>query len=233
VDALARTDGHRAARRLVRAVALLDQDLREHAVLERHDTVIAREAGGELGDTRHAVAVMVAAGKDARSAGRAQRGRVHVVETESVVGESVEIGGRDRTAEAAHVPVARIVHDHEEDVRRPRPRSFDGRPRWARLVRRPADHSGEGCAFWVFNDGHQVLHSGGRQGFLCGHRTDSVGRVITPRGRCRLAATPGTEAAEGRSARELAQGGPEWRSFEYTDDSRLPERSRPRAVLAG
>ena len=47
-------------------VALLEQHLREHPVLERDHAVVAGEAGRELGDAGHAVAVVVAAGHDAR-----------------------------------------------------------------------------------------------------------------------------------------------------------------------
>ena len=68
----------------VGVVALLEQDLRQEAVLERHVAVVAREAGGELGDARHRVAVMVAARDDARPARRAQRRRVHVVVAQAV-----------------------------------------------------------------------------------------------------------------------------------------------------
>ena len=66
------------------AVAALDQDLREHPVLERHHPVVAGEPAGQLGDGRHAVAVVVASGDDARAARRAQRRRVHVGEAETL-----------------------------------------------------------------------------------------------------------------------------------------------------
>ena len=49
-----------------RAVAVLEQHLRQHPVLERDDTVVARIAGRELRDAGHPVGVMVAPGHDAR-----------------------------------------------------------------------------------------------------------------------------------------------------------------------
>ena len=48
-----------------RAVAVLDQHLRQEAVLERDDAVVPGVAAGQLGDAGHRVAVMVAAGQDA------------------------------------------------------------------------------------------------------------------------------------------------------------------------
>jgi hypothetical protein len=52
-----------------RVVALLEQHLRDHAVLERHPPVIARIAGGQLHDAGDAAGVVVAAGEDARAWG--------------------------------------------------------------------------------------------------------------------------------------------------------------------
>ena len=76
------------------AVAVLEEHLGQEAVLERHDAVVPGIAARQLRDGGHRVAVMVAAGDDARTAGRAQRGRVHVVVAQAVRGERVEAGRR-------------------------------------------------------------------------------------------------------------------------------------------
>ena len=75
-----------------RAVAVLDEHLGQEAVLERDDAVVAGIAAGQLRDGGHRVAVMVAASQDARTAGRAQRCRMHVVIAQAVRGERVEAG---------------------------------------------------------------------------------------------------------------------------------------------
>ena len=139
----------------VRAVAVLEQHLRQHAVLERHHAVVARVARGELGDAGHAVAVVVAPGDDAGAARRAQRRRVHVVEAQAVRRERVEGRRLDRAAVAAELPEPRVVEDDEQHVRGALPGSRRRRPRRARLVGRPADHSGKRRPGGVFDDRHQ------------------------------------------------------------------------------
>ena len=71
----------------VGVVAVRQQHLRQEAVLERDQAVVARVAGRHLGDARHPVAVVVAAGDHARPARRAQRRRVHVVVAQPIGGE--------------------------------------------------------------------------------------------------------------------------------------------------
>ena len=97
---------------------MLEQHLGQEAVLERDDAVVAGIAGRELGDARHAVAVVVAPGDDARAARRAQRRRVHVVVAQAVGGERVEVRRRDRAAVAAEVAEPGVVEDDEQHVRR-------------------------------------------------------------------------------------------------------------------
>ncbi len=141
----------------VRAVAVLKEHLREHPVLERHDPVVAGVAGGELGDARHAIAVVVAPGDDAGAARRAQRGRVHVVEAQAVRRERVEGRRLDGTAEAAQVAEPGVVEHDEQHVGRALAGSRRSGPGRARFVGRAADHAREGCAVRVFDDRHRVL----------------------------------------------------------------------------
>ena len=139
----------------VRAVAVLDQHLRQHAVLERHDPVVARVAGGELGDAGHAVAVVVPPGDDARAARRAQRRRVHVAEAQAVRRERVE--GR---ASRSGCRSSRAVRSRCRRARRtgrsgrPSRARVGGRPGRARLLGGPADHAREGGAGRVLDDRH-------------------------------------------------------------------------------
>jgi hypothetical protein len=51
----------------VRVVAVLEQDLGQHPVLERHVAIAARVSRGALGDARHGVRVVVAPGEHARA----------------------------------------------------------------------------------------------------------------------------------------------------------------------
>src|SRR4029079_6957307 len=50
------------------AVAPIDQDLRQHAVLERNDAVVAGISGRQLRDAGHPVGMVVPPGDDARAA---------------------------------------------------------------------------------------------------------------------------------------------------------------------
>ena len=65
-------------------VAVLQQHLGEHAVLEGDVSVSAGIAGRSLGDAGHGVRVVVAAGHDAGTGGRTERRGVHVVKEQAV-----------------------------------------------------------------------------------------------------------------------------------------------------
>ena len=152
-----------------RAVAVLDEHLREQAVLERDHAVVAGIAGGQLGDRRHAVGVVVAPGDDARAARRAQRGRVHVVEAQAALRDGVEGRRLDRAAVAAELPETRVVEHDDQDVRRIVLRSRGPRPRGARLVGRASDDPREGTFRVVLDNGQGgpprfVRPSGGEGG---------------------------------------------------------------------
>ena len=138
----------------VGVVALREQDLGEEAVLERHVAVVTGEPGGELGDTRHRVGVVVAAREDARTTGRAQSSRVHVVVAQSVLRQLVEIRRLDRAAVAPELPESGVVEHDEDDVRRSLRRPCRGEPGRFRLVRGPSDHPGKLVTLLVFDDWH-------------------------------------------------------------------------------
>ena len=130
------------------------QHLRQEAVLERDQAVVARVAGRELRDARHRVAVMVAAGDHARPARRAQRRRVHVAVAQPIVREAIQVRRRDRAAEAAELAEAGVVEHDEQHVRSTLRRPHQGRPRRCRFISRPADHAGEGGARRVLVQRH-------------------------------------------------------------------------------
>ena len=130
----------------VGAVAVLEQHLGQEPVLERDQPVVAGIAGRHLGDARHRVAVMVAAGDDARAARRAERRRVHVVVAQAALGQAVEVRRRDRAAIAPELTEPRVVQHDEQHVRRALRRPHRSWPRRRRLIRRPADHTREGRA---------------------------------------------------------------------------------------
>ena len=103
-----------------RAVAVLQQHLREHPVLERDHTVVAGITGRELGDAGHPVGVMVAAGDDARPRRRTERRRVHVVEPQAILGDPIQVRSLDRAAVTTELAEAGVVeHDHQDIRERP------------------------------------------------------------------------------------------------------------------
>ena len=116
-------------------VALLEQHLRQHPVLERHPAVVAGVAGGQLHDAGHAARVVVAAGQHAGARGGAERGGVHVRVAQPGVGHAVDVGRLDQAAERAELPVAHVVEHEEQDVRGTLARSQRGGPGRARIPR--------------------------------------------------------------------------------------------------
>ena len=102
----------------VGVVAVLQQDFREEAVLERDVAVAARIADGAFGDAGHAVGVVIAPRDHARARRRAQRRRVHVVVAQPVGRQRVEVRRLDRAAVAAEMPEAGVVEHDEQHVRR-------------------------------------------------------------------------------------------------------------------
>ncbi len=92
-----------------RAVAVLQQHLGQETVLERDDAVVPGITAGELRDAGHRVAMVVAAGQDARPARRTQRRRVHVAVAQAIRRDRIEAGRRDRAAITAQLPEPRVI----------------------------------------------------------------------------------------------------------------------------
>ena len=136
-------------------VAVAHEDLGQEAVLVRDRGVVAGEAGGELDDAGHAVAVVVAPGEQARPRRRAQRGGVEVRVAVPLAGEPVEARRGDVGAVAAELRVADVVEQHDHDVRaRPRAPTAPAAtspPTRRRSARRHPSNSGRGMlmrALW-------------------------------------------------------------------------------------
>ncbi len=140
-----------------RAVAVLHEHLGQETVLERDDAVVPGIAARQLGDGGHRVAVMVAAGDDARTARRAQSRRVHVVVAQAIRGERVEAGCLDRAAVTAQLAEPRVVQHDEQHIRRALTCPHRGRPRGRGLLGGPPDHAGERSAGLVLEYRHLDL----------------------------------------------------------------------------
>ncbi len=102
----------------VRVPALLAEDLREHPVLGRDRAARVREADRSLGDTRHAVARVVAARQQAGARRRAERRRMELRVAHAALHDPVDVRCLDRTAVAAHRREADVVEDDVEDAGR-------------------------------------------------------------------------------------------------------------------
>ena len=139
------------------AVAVLDQHLGQEAVLERDDAVVPGIAARQLRDGGHRVAVMVAAGQDARPAGRTQRGRVHVAVAQAVRRDRIEARCRDRAAVAAQLPEPGVIQNDEQHIRRALAGPHRGRPGRRGLLGGPSDHAGERGTWLVLDNRHQDL----------------------------------------------------------------------------
>ena len=122
----------------VGVVAVLLQHLRQETVLERDVAVITRIAGRQLGDRRHPVGVVVAAGDHARARRRTQRRGVHAVVAQPAGRERVQMRRGDRTPVTAELPEPGVVQNNEQHVGRSGNRPHRLRPRRRRLVGGPA-----------------------------------------------------------------------------------------------
>ncbi len=138
-------------------VALLLQDLRQHAVLERHIAVAARIAGRALGNAGHGVGVVVAAREDARARGRAERRGVHVDVAQAVGGQGVQVRRADRAAEAPELAEASVVQHDEQHIGCALAGPVGLGPRRLGHVEGSADDSRKGLAWLVLPEWHGVL----------------------------------------------------------------------------
>ena len=126
-----------------RAVAVLEEHLGQEAVLERDHSVVPGIAARQFRDGGHRVAVVVAAGDDARTARRTQRRRVHVAVPQAVSRERVETGGLDRAAVTAQLAEPRVIQHDEQHIRRALAGPHRGLRGRRGLLRGPPDHTRE------------------------------------------------------------------------------------------
>ena len=132
-------------------VAVLQQHLRQHAVLKRHPAVITGKTSGRLHDGRDAIRVVVPAGQDARASGRTQGRRVHVGVAQAVLRQPLDIGSVHQPAKDRHLAIAHIIQHKEDDVGRAFPGPHRLRPGCRRFGYGPADYAGEcGARFILF-----------------------------------------------------------------------------------
>ncbi len=141
-------------------VSVAEQHLRQESVLERDDPVVTGIPRSELGDRGHAIAVVVAAGQNARPARRAQRRRVHVVVAQPVRRKRIEVGRLDRAAVTAQLPESGVVKDDHQYVRRARHGPSRLRPRRRRHIRRPTNNPRERSSRLVLGQRHADPRSG-------------------------------------------------------------------------
>ena len=97
-------------------VALVAEDLGEEPVGAGDVARVPGVAGREVGDPAHAVAVVVAAGEQARARRRAERRGVEVREPHTAGREAVDVGGGDVGAVAADLREADVVEHDEQHV---------------------------------------------------------------------------------------------------------------------
>ena len=101
-----------------RAPPVVLQNLRHRRALERDAAVGAGEPVGALGDGRHAVQVMVAAGQEGGAGRRAQCRRVPLRIAQAAVGQLLERRHVDAAAERRPGGQPGVVEQDEQDVRR-------------------------------------------------------------------------------------------------------------------
>ncbi|MNV34612.1 hypothetical protein D3C71_1260390 [compost metagenome] len=141
----------------VGAVAHLAQDLREHAIGERHVAIGAGKTRGAVGQAPHVVGVVVAPGQDARPRGRAQRGGVHVVVQQPIGGQRIDMRRTDRTAIAPQVAVAGVIEHDEQHVGRAGRCTHRFGPGGRGFIGGATDHPRESGAGLVFLERHGIL----------------------------------------------------------------------------
>ena len=142
-----------------RVVAVLEQHLGQHPVLERHAPVVAGEARRQLHDARDAVRVVVATGQDARSRRGAQRRGVHVGVAQALGSDAIDVGCLDEPAEARQLAVSDVIEHAEEHVRGSVPSPRRRGPGGTRFLDRPADLAGERAAGGILLDAAHLFSS--------------------------------------------------------------------------
>ena len=84
---------------------------------------------------------------------------MHVVVTQAVLGEGIQVGRLAGSAEAADLAEAHVIENDEQDVGRAvfGPQRLG--PRWLRYIERPPDHAGKRGSGFVFFKCHKKLLS--------------------------------------------------------------------------
>ncbi len=128
------------------AVPVGQQHLGEEAVLVAHRRVHRRVAERQLGDRCEAQGVVVAAGEEAPTGGRAERGGLEVRVPQALLGEAIEVRRLTQPSVRGQLAVAHVVEHDDHHVRCSLGRCGAPRPRRGRRLQRPADHPREGLA---------------------------------------------------------------------------------------
>ncbi len=115
-------------------VAVILQDVADRGVVRTDDRIVARKAGGLLGDHPEARRMVVAPGDQRGARRRAERRGMELGVAQPVGRDLVERRRRDDAAEGAGDAVARVVGDDQQDVRRALRRDHGRRPPGRRLL---------------------------------------------------------------------------------------------------
>ena len=161
-------------------VAVVQQDAADGGLVLGDDAVVAREAGGLLGDHAEAGRVMVAPGDQRGARRRAERGGVDVVVAQTVLRDAIHRRRRDDAAEGARHAEARVVGHDEQDVGRLLGRHDARRPPGFGLQGVVLDHAAE---LRVGRRELLAVDGGGGAG-----RTRHAGDLRAARGACRTVA---------------------------------------------
>jgi hypothetical protein len=127
----------------VGGIARRPQDFRQVAVLARRTAPVAGVADGQVRDSAHAAAVMVAPGQQADAGRGAERGRVEVGQPGTGGRQPVEHRRPDVRAVTAQLGEADVIEHHQDDIGRTRWRRRHWRPPRRRVAPVPADAAAE------------------------------------------------------------------------------------------
>ena len=112
-------DGHFVTfAELRRRVAVQLQDFSEGCAGIRSQRILTRRGRRDFGDRAHSNRVVIPSREQRRARGRAERSRVKAQVLETVVGEPLQVGRRDRSAKRTGRTEADIIDQHDEHVGR-------------------------------------------------------------------------------------------------------------------
>ena len=123
--------------------AIVQQDAADGRLVLGDDAVVAREAGGLLGDHAEASRVMIAAGDQRSARRRTERGGIDLGVAQPVLRDAIHGRRRDDTAVGAGHGEAGVVGHDEQDVGRALGRHDARRPPRFRLEGVVLDHAAE------------------------------------------------------------------------------------------